>query len=145
MYVYETYQQFNCKHHFVNRSVVMINPHGYRDTVDDLAYRFDGKLVAWKLFTGITVGHELSPYNKKLDLRSFTFYKNGMVHRLDGPARLTFDIDHPDSGPHYYNWVINNKKINHVNLDIWCQENDIDLGNLSEEDKFFMEMKYGNV
>jgi hypothetical protein len=61
------------------------------------------------------------------------WYIHGKRHRLDGPA-----VEHP-----YYvrEWWINDFEVTHK-ITKWAAERDIDLNNLSDEDKFIIEMHW---
>ena len=63
------------------------------------------------------------------------WYVNGVKHRLDGPAtinRIGNKI-----------WFINGFDVNNK-ITKWAKERDIDLDNLSEEDKMIIQLEWGN-
>ncbi len=65
------------------------------------------------------------------------WYKDGELHREDGPA-----VIYPDGTQI---WYINNKDITD-DITIWAKDRNIDLNNMSDDDKIILkiEIKCGN-
>jgi hypothetical protein len=60
------------------------------------------------------------------------WYKDGKVHREDGPAYIDSD------GSQY--WYINNKDITD-DITNWAKDRNIDLNNLSDDDKMVLKIE----
>jgi len=80
---------------------------------DDELHREDGPAVIWPNGTQF-------------------WYINGKYHREDGPA-----IIRPD-GTQY--WYINDKEITN-DITIWAKERNIDLNNMSDDDKIILKIE----
>lgn len=66
------------------------------------------------------------------------YYNNAKLHRLDGPA-----VDYIDSlGKHVVMWKINNVDVTCMITD-WAGELNIDLNNMSDEEKHLIAIKFG--
>lgn len=65
-----------------------------------------------------------------LERGNVEWYKNGKLHRIDGPAI-------PSEDRWYFNGIEVTKEFRK-----WCANNFIDRFNLTEEDKFFIQMKW---
>lgn len=56
-------------------------------------------------------------------------------HRYDGPACLIFDEEEQ--------WWIRGKNVDEVEYKKWLDESDMDMYNLSNEDKLLIDLKWG--
>ena len=63
------------------------------------------------------------------------WYVNGKIHRLDGPAIVRNDG--------LYQWWVNGKHVSQKMYD-WAKDRDIDLMNLTDEDKMIIQLEWGN-
>ena len=84
-----------------------------------------------------------------LTITSYTakFYKDGKIHRLDGPAfHSTYnsksDIMNVD-GKIVRKWHINGYDVT-AEIYPWAKENGIDLYNLTDDDKLLIKLFWGN-
>lgn len=61
---------------------------------------------------------------------------DGKQHRLDGPACIQLD-------PFFQQWWFNNR-IASPHIEKWAEERNIDIDNLTEEDKLVIKVEWGN-
>lgn len=66
---------------------------------------------------------------------AYSWYRNNLLHRLDGPARKFFDI----YGKVSYEWYINGLHLRKMNK--WAQDAGMDVENLTENDKILISIK----
>ena len=63
------------------------------------------------------------------------WYVYGSLHRLDGPA-----IEYPNKSDQ---WYFRGLRVTDI-ITLWAKENNIDLDNLSEVDKFMIKLEWAN-
>ena len=63
------------------------------------------------------------------------WHVNGKLHRLDGPAKIYSDGDKE--------WFINDSNVTDIITD-WANENDIDIDNLTEDDKLLIKLVWAD-
>lgn len=91
---------------------------------------------SWSLPDG-TIHREDGPaleYDNGTCTGPFMWYFNGLLHKLDGPARIWSDGQ--------TEWWFHGKEISESQYKEWIKEVGIDLDNLSEYDKNLIVMKW---
>lgn len=71
------------------------------------------------------------------------FYRNGLRHRLDGPASIIYNLNYKDGPATDVAWFINGEHYDSTFIKNWYIENNIDYHNMSDEDRVVAEMKFG--
>lgn len=67
---------------------------------------------------------------------SYYFYKLGLLHRLDGPAVISYDIRSSKKDIiKSTSWRINQKLVDHHILFEWYDQNGINIDNITPEDE----------
>lgn len=100
------------------------------------------------LYKGIHINLTISSFsygpfngvlNRKLpDIEYILFYENGLLHNKFAPAKYIFDTDTKELKNVF--WYIEGKSSTYTK---WAKDSGIKLNDLSEEDQWLINMKFG--
>lgn len=138
----------------------MINYNVYFSDGEYFRWNSDGEYFRWNNNTDFV--HRTAARGRLyLDSRSYTVQVAGHLHRLDGPACLKVDnelVYFVETGPNIFGihnggfgenndfevWYINGKNIDSEKYLEWIDETNIDLDNITEDDKLLIYLKWSN-
>ena len=89
--------------------------------------------IVWKTSNGV-IHNEHGPALVYHDGSCIQYFFNGKLHRLDGPTSIIYEIPQ---------WFINGYLVTHP-IYKWAREMDIDIENLTEEDRCLIQIKWGD-